>query len=151
MMTNAPVPKFASFSRGNLGRSHLDAVGVQRPFAKALGFTEPSLGELCGLALVRGINIQPALTDLDLATVASKHIFHKADDKMRHPTLPPNATAFLAHLAFLMIDEAPRLRKKRVVKLEPCGYREVVRQDLCCRVDETTARELRQRRAHIAR
>src|SRR5215475_12119059 len=66
---------------------NLDTIGVQRPIAKALCFTEPPLGEFCRVPLVRSIDVHCALTDVDLETVVPKHVLHKADDKMQHQIL----------------------------------------------------------------
>src|ERR1700757_2474861 len=60
---------------------------MQRPFAKPFGPAEPLLGEFRGHAFAGGVDFHGALADLDLTAVIAEHIFHEADDKVRHDPL----------------------------------------------------------------
>src|SRR5262249_10022477 len=66
------------------------------------------LGQCRGRALVRGKDLQPALTDFGLAPVASEHILHEADDELRHAILP---AVWTASLALCQADLAPAFRR----------------------------------------
>jgi hypothetical protein len=57
---------------------------MERPFAKPFGLAESLFGDLCGLALSRSVDLQDLLADLGLPTVIAEHIFHEADDEVRH-------------------------------------------------------------------
>src|SRR6516225_2678695 len=60
---------------------------MQRPFAKPFGLAEPLLGKFRGHAFSAGVDFHGALADFDLSAVIAEHIFHEADDKVRHGPL----------------------------------------------------------------
>src|SRR6516165_6856671 len=60
---------------------------MQRPFAKPFGLAEPLLGKFRGHAFAGGVDFHGALADFDLPAVIAEHIFHEADDKVRHGPL----------------------------------------------------------------
>src|ERR1700758_1572207 len=61
---------------------------MQRPFAKPFGPAETLLGEFRGHSFAGGVDFHGALADLDLPAVIAEHIFHEADDKVRHGPSP---------------------------------------------------------------
>ena len=69
---------------------------MERPFAKPFGFAESLLGDLCGLALSRSVDLQDLLADLGLPTVIAEHIFHEADEAAGANTLRQIAEALNA-------------------------------------------------------
>src|SRR5215471_14041853 len=61
---------------------------MQRPFAKPFGLAESLLGKFRGHAFAGGVDFHGALADFDQPAVIAEHIFHEADDKVRHGILP---------------------------------------------------------------
>ncbi|PJG57223.1 hypothetical protein CVM73_02135 [Bradyrhizobium forestalis] len=64
----------------------MDAIGMQRPVMQRLVLAELCFRPLRGLVLVRGVDLERALTDLALPAVLAEHVLHEPDDIGRHGT-----------------------------------------------------------------
>src|SRR5215471_16756273 len=101
---------------------------MQRPFAKPFGLAEPLLGKFRGHAFVGGVDFHGALADFDLPAVIAEHIFHEADDKVRHGplscdtigTMPKRRRRAHLHIRRHETAELPGLALARVLYAAFC-------------------------------
>ena len=68
-------------SGGKISGLDVNPVGMQRPFAKGLGFAEFSFCHFGGLARIRGIDFKGTLANFQFAAVFAEHVLHEANDK----------------------------------------------------------------------